>query len=190
VDLKAKHGAESLVVQTGWPYVRHPMIHLLHRFCRAYGTPNLATVASLCEASGRMGRALVWGSSYSPDLSRVKTLLVWGANPPRTAPPWAYLVTNIKRKAKAQGGALVVIDPVRTEIADKADLYVRIRPGTDGAFALGMARHILATSSRTGSRTRRSWPSTSPAWTSSGRSRRRGRRRRWPRRVAATFRML
>lgn len=143
--LKQKHGPEALAVQTGWPFVRHPMIHLLHRFCRAYGTPNLATVASLCEASGRMGRALVFGANYSPDLAKVRTLLVWGANPPRTAPPWAFMVTNVKKRAKAEGGgALVVIDPVRTEIADHADLYVRIRPGTDAAFALGMARHILS----------------------------------------------
>jgi anaerobic selenocysteine-containing dehydrogenase len=137
--VKEKFGPEALVVQTGWPFVRHPMIHLLHRFCRAFGTPNLATVASLCEASGRMGRSLVYGTNYSVDMRKVRTLLVWGSNPPRTAPPWAYLLTNVKKRGK-----LVVIDVVKTEIAEKANLFVRVRPGTDSAFALGMIRHILA----------------------------------------------
>lgn len=136
--VKEKFGPEALVVQTGWPFVRHPMIHLLHRFCRAFGTPNLATVASLCEASGRMGRSLVYGTNYSVDMRRVRSLLVWGSNPPRTAPPWAYLLTNVKKRGK-----LVVIDVVKTEIADKADVFVRVRPGTDAAFALGMIRHIV-----------------------------------------------
>lgn len=138
LSVKAKFGPEALVVQTGWPFVRHPMIHLLHRFCRAFGTPNLATVASLCEASGRMGRSLVYGTNYSVDMRKVRTLLVWGSNPPRTAPPWAYLLTNVKKRGK-----LVVIDVVKTEIAEKANLFVRVRPGTDAAFALGMIRHIL-----------------------------------------------
>jgi anaerobic selenocysteine-containing dehydrogenase len=51
------------------------------------------------------------------------------------------MVTNVRKN----GGKLVVIDPVRQEIGEKANIYVRIRPGTDGAFALGLAHHILAT---------------------------------------------
>ncbi len=133
--LRDAHGPESLAVMTGWPFVRHPMIHLLHRFCRAYGTPNLATVASLCEAAGRMGRTLLWGRSYTPDLDKVQTLLVWGADPPRTAPPFGFLV--------ARARTLVVVDPVKTELAKNAHRWVRVRPGTDAAFALGLIRAVF-----------------------------------------------
>ena len=136
--VKATHGARALAIQTGWPFVRHPLVNFLHRFARAFGTPNLATVSSLCEASLRMGQALTVGSKYSPDLRRAKTLLVWGANPPVTAPPFAHLVA-----AKARTGNLVVIDPLRTTLAKEASVHLRVRPGTDGALALGLIGQVL-----------------------------------------------
>ena len=68
-------------MQTGWPFVRHRIVGVLQRFCHAFGTPNLATVASLCEASGRMGKALTCGSKYWADINHSRTLVVWGANP-------------------------------------------------------------------------------------------------------------
>ncbi|MBS1151514.1 MAG: BisC [Myxococcaceae bacterium] len=136
--IKQKHGPESLLIQTGWPLVRHPLINLLHRFARAYGSPNVATVASLCEASVRMGQALVVGSKLSPDYQRSKTLVLWGANPWRTAPPFAQLVAR-----KAEEGALVVIDPVRHESAALANEYLQVKPGSDGALALAMIHVVI-----------------------------------------------
>ncbi len=136
--MKAQHGARALAIQTGWPFVRHPFVNFLHRFARAFGSPNVATVSSLCEASLRMGQALTVGTKYSPELRRVKTLVVWGANPPVTAPPFAHLVAG-----KATTGALIVIDPVRTTLAKEATVHLRIRPGTDGALALGLIHLVL-----------------------------------------------
>ncbi len=137
--VKAKHGPEAFAIQTGWPLVRHPLVDMLHRFARAFGSPNVATVSSLCEASLRMGQALTVGSKYAPDVKNVRTLVVWGANPPTTAPPFAHVVA-----AKAVRGKLVVVDPVRTSLAKEATEYVRVRPGTDGALALGFM-HVLFT---------------------------------------------
>ncbi|MDP3157361.1 MAG: molybdopterin-dependent oxidoreductase [Archangium sp.] len=136
--VKTQHGARALAIQTGWPFVRHPMVNFLHRFARAYGSPNVATVSSLCEASLRMGQALTVGSKYSAELRRTKTLLVWGANPSVTAPPFAHLVAD-----KARTGNLVVIDPVRTTLAKEATLHLHVRPGTDGALALGLIHQVL-----------------------------------------------
>jgi formate dehydrogenase (coenzyme F420) alpha subunit len=137
-EVKAKHGARSLAIQTGWPFVRHPLVGFLHRFARAFGSPNVATVSSLCEASLRMGQALTVGSKYSPDVRRAKTLAVWGANPSVTAPPFAHLVAD-----KARTGNLVVIDPLRTGLAKEATLHLRVKPGTDGALALGLIHQVL-----------------------------------------------
>lgn len=136
--VKERFGARALAIQTGWPFVRHPMVNFLHRFARAFGSPNVATVSSLCEASLRMGQALTVGSKYSPDVRRAKTLLIWGANPPVTAPPFAHLVAD-----KARTGNLVVVDPVRTTLAKEATLHLRVRPGTDGALALGLVHQVL-----------------------------------------------
>lgn len=137
-EVKAKHGGRALAIQTGWPFVRHPLVGFLHRFARAFGSPNVATVSSLCEASLRMGQALTVGTKYSAELRKTKTLIVWGANPAVTAPPFAHVVAN-----KANTGNLVVIDPVRTQLAKEASLYLRVKPGTDGALALGMIDQVL-----------------------------------------------
>ncbi len=136
-EVKRRHGPEAFAIQTGWPLVRHPLVNFLHRFARAYGSPNVATVASLCEASLRMGQALTVGTKYAPDLRQLKTLVVWGANPPVTAPPFAHVVAG-----KALQGTLIVIDPVRTTLAKEATLHLPVRPGTDGALALGFI-HVL-----------------------------------------------
>jgi anaerobic selenocysteine-containing dehydrogenase len=138
-QVKLKYGAQAFAIQTGWPLVRHPLVNFLHRFARAYGSPNVASVASLCEASLRMGQALTVGTKYAADVRRAKTLLVWGANPWVTAPPFAHVIS-----AKALKGKLVVIDPVKTTLAKEATLHLPIRPGTDGALALGLIREVLA----------------------------------------------
>ena len=137
--VKRAHGPQALAVVTGWPFVRHPLVRLLQRFTRAFGSPNLATVASLCEASLRIGKALVVGSNFWPDMRRAKTLFVWGANPTFTSPPFAHLVAGFATKPRN----LVVVDPCRTELARAANLHLQVRPGTDGALALGMVRVVL-----------------------------------------------
>ena len=137
--VKAEFGPEALLVQTGWPLVRHPLVGLLHRFCQAFGTPNLATVGSFCETAGRMGKALTLGSKYSPNFQHVRTLVLWGANPTHALPIVTHLVTE-----KATSGKLVVVDPVRTELAALATEHLSVRPGTDGALALGMMHVIIA----------------------------------------------
>ncbi len=135
--VKQRYGPQAFLIQTGWPLVRHPLVDVLHRFARAFGSPNVASVASLCEASLRMGQALTVGSKYAPDVQRAKTFVVWGANPATTAPPFAHVVAQ-----KALKGALVVVDPVKTQLARDATEYVQVRPGTDGALALGLL-HVI-----------------------------------------------
>src|SRR5262249_39744187 len=45
-------------------------------------------------------------------------------------------------RAKARGAKLIVIDPRKASVVDKADLWLRVRPGSDGALALAMI-HVL-----------------------------------------------
>ncbi len=139
-DISERHGARALFVQTGWPFVRHPLVSLLQRFVHAFGSPNISTVASLCEASARMGRALTCGSNYLPDLERARTLVLWGANPAHAAPPFAHLVGGFGRSG---GKNLVVIDPVRHELARAATMHLAVRPGTDGALALACIAVVI-----------------------------------------------
>lgn len=138
--IKLAHGARAVALQTGWPFVRHPLIPFMTRFCQAFGTPNMATVASLCEATGRMGRSLTMGANHWPDVQKARTLFVWGANPYVTAPPFTHLMAAAARRDRH----LVVIDPVKTEVARAASLHLQPIPGTDGILALGMIHVVLS----------------------------------------------
>ena len=73
------------------------------------------------------------------DMVQSNYIIVWGANP-----AWCS-VHSMKYLFEAQkrGAKLVVIDPVFTQTAAKADMYVQIDTAGDGALALGMARHLL-----------------------------------------------
>lgn len=67
-------------------------------------------------------------------------IVVWGHNMlSSNLHLWPFVAEARKRGAK-----LVVIDPYRSRTARKADWHIRIRPGTDGALALGMMNVIIA----------------------------------------------
>lgn len=73
------------------------------------------------------------------DFVKAKYIIIWGANP-----TWCSMHTmKYIYQAREKGAKVVVIDPLLTQTAAKADLYLRVRPGSDGALALGMARHLV-----------------------------------------------
>ncbi|MBJ8795607.1 molybdopterin-dependent oxidoreductase [Citrobacter freundii] len=73
------------------------------------------------------------------DMVKAKYIIIWGANP-----AWCSMHTmKYIYQAREKGAKVVVIDPLLTQTAAKADLYLRVRPGSDGALALGMARHLV-----------------------------------------------
>ena len=73
------------------------------------------------------------------DWANAKFLLVVGANPLETRIPDAHFLFD----AVQRGGRLVVVDPVFSATASKADTWVQPNAGADAAFALGMANVIV-----------------------------------------------
>src|SRR6202030_4741301 len=67
-----------------------------------------------------------------------KLNLVWGNNATVTN---LHLVRCI-RKSKRAGGRLVVVDPLRTKIAEQADLHLHLLPGTDVVLAWSLAAEL------------------------------------------------
>lgn len=110
---------------------------------KIYGSPNQYTHSTLCAEAEKMGPYFtegVWGyRDY--DMERTKYLLLWGVDPFRSnrQPPRAMKVwATVKKNAK-----VVVIDPVLTGAASKADKWLPVIPGEDGALASALAHHIL-----------------------------------------------
>src|SRR3982751_6517232 len=96
---------------------------------------------TLCSTAGKYGIKATLGGSVGMDPERfdeAKLILLWGANP---------VVSNLHlwsrvQEAKRRGAKVVAIDPYRSLSAEKCSQHVALRPGTDGALALGMM-HVL-----------------------------------------------
>jgi anaerobic selenocysteine-containing dehydrogenase len=73
-----------------------------------------------------------------PDLEHVGCILFWGYNPNVARLAHAVATTA----ALKRGARLIVVDPRRAGPANRADLWLRVRPGTDAALALGIA-HVM-----------------------------------------------
>jgi len=108
------------------------------------GSPNTFSCSSLCNNSHRVLAPMTTiGTTYDrlfPDFERSDRIVVWGSNPATDSPP-----INLKKilESKRRGAKVVVIDPLRTHTAKNADEWIGIRPGTDGALALGIIHVIL-----------------------------------------------
>lgn len=97
---------------------------------------------SLCWGAGLAAQKYDFGAVKSnpyQDLLNARMIIVWGRNPAYTS----IHQMNYIRQARAAGTRVIVIDPILTSTADNSDQYIRIKPGTDGALALGMARNII-----------------------------------------------
>ncbi len=82
---------------------------------------------------------VVHDDSFTCGIKDPKLSIVWGTNPADTY----HRRMRIISKSKQKGSKVVTIDPRFTATASKSDEYIWIRPGTDGALALGMIQAIL-----------------------------------------------
>ena len=148
--IAAEHGPEAVVfsqasgsttgIDDAGPWIR--------RLMNAFGSPNLSGNLDLCGwARGfatrytyGVGAVAIGGGTGGgmADIAHTGCLILWGYNPSMTR--LTHATATIA--AVARGARLIVIDPRHVGLAGKADIWLRVRPGTDGALALGLA-HIM-----------------------------------------------
>jgi len=100
-------------------------------------TGGSLTHGSLCDAAGEAGILLGRGVHRNlpvEQIAKADTVVVWGRN---------VTVTNAHLMPFIEGKTLVVIDPVRTALAKKADLHVQIEPRMDYYVAILLARFVF-----------------------------------------------
>ena len=110
-----------------------------------FGSPNTLGVGALCYVSFAMIAPHVTAGGMMinmfSDIENAELIVIWGANPATDCPPMDF-----KRvlQARQRGAEVVVIDPRRngTALATEAD-WIAIRPGTDGALALGLCQVLI-----------------------------------------------
>ncbi|MCP4688646.1 MAG: molybdopterin-dependent oxidoreductase [Desulfobacterales bacterium] len=138
--IRDKHGARSLGAWTGEAIGFQQQEAYARRFIHAFGSPNYFSAESLCFASRYIAHFLTHGYyNGRPDFENAKTIVLWGANPAHSHPPYHWAI----QRARERGARLIVVDPRRTAAARKADLFVQLPPGADAALAWGLARCII-----------------------------------------------
>ncbi|MEV6452372.1 molybdopterin-dependent oxidoreductase [Streptomyces anulatus] len=123
--------------------------YLANKLAKGFiGTNTIESNSRLCMASAGSGYKLSLGADGPPgsyeDFAHADVFLVTGANMADCHP---ILFLRIMERVKA-GAKLIVVDPRRNATAAKADLYLRIRPGTDLALLNGLL-HLLVENGHT-----------------------------------------
>lgn len=131
----AEHGPQS-ILHTHYSGTLSLIAYLFpNRFFNHLGATEVDP-DTICNAAGHVAWSLLFGSSirgFDPRTARDSScILVWGANPSHSA-PHAHEHWLPESPAK-----IVVIDPVRTETAARADLHLQPRPGSDAALAFSL----------------------------------------------------
>ncbi len=145
-DVKCESGAEAVAfaatTPSGTPIV--DSIEWVERLVRTFGSPNLIYAVENCGWHKDYAHALTFGRGVgAPDYDEAETIILWGHNPART---WLAQASRIA-EARGRGASVVVVDPKKAGSGQQSDLWLRVRPGTDAALALGAIRHLLETES-------------------------------------------
>ncbi|HZV08269.1 MAG TPA: molybdopterin-dependent oxidoreductase, partial [Novosphingobium sp.] len=123
--------------------------YLANKLCKGFiGTNNIESNSRLCMASAGSGYKLSIGADGPPgsyqDFDKADLFFVIGANMADCHP---ILFLRMMDRVKA-GAKLIVVDPRRNGTADKADLFLQVKPGTDLALMNGLL-HLLAENGKT-----------------------------------------
>ncbi len=138
-EIKDKYGPEALVSSKGtgrtdWEYTV--------RFFNAFGSPNHGIGPDhICHGPHVVtsGMAFGWPGMRGPVTKDTKLNMMWGQNPDQSSRRgWLGQLDLLKAGMK-----LIVIDPRKTAPAEKADIWLQIRPGTDCALAMSMINIII-----------------------------------------------
>jgi anaerobic selenocysteine-containing dehydrogenase len=134
--IKETYGPESVIFFCGYVKWMRPY---LQRLAHLFGSPNFNTESSLCHSATVVATKLNYGCFGVPDIPNTRCILSWSSNPFYSNPPLTRLLFTSKEK----GVKVINIDPRVSAWAEKADIHLQLRPGTDGALALGMIHTLL-----------------------------------------------
>jgi len=139
-EAKKSNGPEAIHFLHGHYHSGDILGTFLPRLANLIGTPNVSNPSHVCHLPRVfMQYAFDFGFVVPPDVAHTRCLILWGGNPEATNKPQHIAI----REARKRGAKLIVIDPRINSYAEQADIHAQLRPGTDGALALGMIHVII-----------------------------------------------
>lgn len=130
------YGPEAVVHTSG----ETVPLELARRFSNLLGSPNWIQAGYLCLGNTADVAKVTAGLMPFPDFWHTKCIVLWGHDPQPNKWTAEYLWV---RDAVKRGAKLIVIDPRNCFSAKRADMHLRIRPGTDSALALAWLNVII-----------------------------------------------
>ncbi|OIQ61196.1 putative dimethyl sulfoxide reductase chain YnfF precursor [Moorella thermoacetica] len=140
LELKARYGSTLPLAYNKYSGNFGWLQNTVDAFFTSLG-PTTRAGGSPCWAAGLDAMYLDFGTIYNPDpedLASCRAVILWGANPAWTSVHSLALL----QQARERGGIVAVIDPVLSATARWADYYFQVKPGTDGALALGVLAYL------------------------------------------------
>ncbi|RJP30973.1 MAG: molybdopterin oxidoreductase [Actinobacteria bacterium] len=141
-NIRQEYSPESIALGQGTGR-RH--FNYVVRLANALGTPNWCEPGCAQCFIPRLNTSVItFGEFFVCDYYgevNPACILVWGHNP-LTSGPDGELQFPLRDSLK-RGSRLIVVDPRRSETAEKAELWLQLRPGTDDALALAMLNVII-----------------------------------------------
>jgi formate dehydrogenase major subunit len=142
--IKQQYGPDSIAVIVSSKCTNEDG-YLMQKFARAViGTNNVDNCSRYCQSPATMGLFRTVGyagdSGSIDDIGSSGLVLIIGSN---TAESHPVLATRVKRAHKMHGQTLIVADPRTHEMAERADIHFRPRPGTDIVWISAMSRYMF-----------------------------------------------
>jgi formate dehydrogenase major subunit len=143
-DIKEKHGSQALSFISSSKCTNEES-YLMQKLARGViGTNNIDNCSRYCQTPATMGLFRTVGhggdSGTIKDIEKSELVIVIGSNTSESHP---VLATRVKRSQKLNGQKLIVADLRKHEMADRADLFVHPRAGTDLVWLSAVTKYIL-----------------------------------------------
>lgn len=140
LQIKAKYGARAVGFGVGMPKGLEHFVQI--RLANLFGSPNVIASQDVCHAPREITGVHTCGFYPVADLHHPTNLiLLWASNV--TATNEEGQISSLTLEQLKNGARLIVVDPRRTSLAEKADIWLQLRPGTAQALALGFLHVII-----------------------------------------------
>ena len=140
LKIREEHGARAVAFAQGMP--KGLELFGLVRLANLFGSPNVVGVQDVCHAPREVSGLHTCGFYPVADLHHPgKLVVLWASNPASTNEEGQ--ICRILFDRLKSGTELMVVDPKRTALADRAKYFLQVRPGADHALALAFLNVII-----------------------------------------------
>jgi anaerobic selenocysteine-containing dehydrogenase len=139
-EVSQREGPNSIVFAQGAP--KGLEFWLMMRLANVIGSPNVAGIGNMCHMPREISSVLTFGFWPEVDYDHPpRCIVLWGSNLDQTNEE--STISSRLRRALDRGSSLIIVDPRPTRMTSKARIWLRPRPGTDVALAMGMMRVMV-----------------------------------------------